>query len=74
MPDLKGLRVLPMSGAQLIRPDDSLTDGVDSKEDKARRRIEIRVRKRNVPELFSAPDPSGHNVVIQRVSGSGSNQ
>lgn len=63
MPELKGLRVLPMSGAQLIRPDDSLTDGVASKEDKARRRIEIRVRKRNVSEEDTTPDLSNEKIV-----------
>ncbi|RUW55472.1 hypothetical protein EOA32_01605 [Mesorhizobium sp. M1A.F.Ca.ET.072.01.1.1] len=39
------LNILPMSGGQLILPDDRLTDGAQSGDAPARRRIEIRVRK-----------------------------
>lgn len=47
VPTLSGLTVLPMSGAQLILPDDTLTDGAQAGDVASRRRIEIRVRKRN---------------------------
>lgn len=47
VPALSGLTVLPMSGAQLILPDDTLTDGAQAGDVASRRRIEIRVRKRN---------------------------
>lgn len=47
MPELKGFTILPMSGGQLILPGDKLTDGSQSGDVKARRRIEIRVRKSN---------------------------
>jgi flagellar motor protein MotB len=56
VPELEGLTVLPMSGAQLILPDDSLADGAQAGDVKARRRIEIRVRKRSQtsqPEITS---------------------
>ncbi len=46
-PNLKGMSILPMSGAQLILPGDRLTDGAQSGDVSSRRRIEIRVRKRN---------------------------
>lgn len=46
-PNLKGMSILPMSGAQLILPGDHLTDGAQSGDVSSRRRIEIRVRKRN---------------------------
>lgn len=46
-PGLQELTVLPMSGAQLILPDDTLTDGAQAGDVASRRRIEIRVRKRN---------------------------
>lgn len=49
VPALSGLTVLPMSGAQLILPDDTLTDGAQAGDVASRRRIEIRVRKRNDP-------------------------
>ncbi|MDX8469022.1 MULTISPECIES: hypothetical protein [Mesorhizobium] len=39
------LNILPMSGGQLILPDDRLTDGAQSGDAPERRRIEIRVRK-----------------------------
>jgi flagellar motor protein MotB len=51
LPELTGLSVLPMSGAQLILPDDRLTNGAQTGDVKERRRIEIRVRKRNQPAL-----------------------
>ncbi|MBD9541430.1 hypothetical protein IB276_18410 [Ensifer sp. ENS04] len=47
-PNLKGMSILPMSGAQLILPGDRLTDGAQSGDVSSRRRIEIRVRKRNL--------------------------
>ena len=49
-PELEGLTILPMSGAQLTLPSDRLTDGKDAGDSEGRRRIEIRVRKRNVVE------------------------
>lgn len=49
VPALTGLTVLPMSGAQLILPNDTLTDGAQTGDVASRRRIEIRVRKRNPP-------------------------
>ena len=47
VPGLVGLSILPMSGAQLILPDDTLTNGAHAGDVASRRRIEIRVRKRN---------------------------
>lgn len=46
-PELEGLTILPMSSAQLTLPSDRLTDGKDAGDSEGRRRIEIRVRKRN---------------------------
>lgn len=43
---LKGATILPMSGAQLVLPGDQLTAG-QAGDVEARRRIEIRVRRRN---------------------------
>ncbi len=55
---LKGLRVLPLSGAQLVKTDETLANGTDVQGDvKERRRIEIRLRKstpREAPK--SGPD------------------
>ena len=45
LPEFKGLNILPMSGGQLILPEDRLTDGANSGDAPERRRIEIRVRK-----------------------------
>lgn len=45
IPDFKKLNILPMSGGQLILPDDRMTDGAQAGNAPARRRIEIRVRK-----------------------------
>lgn len=45
--NLKQFTILPMSGAQLIMPGDNLADGSQSGDVPSRRRIEIRVRKRN---------------------------
>lgn len=45
MPELRQLNILPMSGGQLILPDDQLTNGAQSGDAPVRRRIEIRVRK-----------------------------
>jgi flagellar motor protein MotB len=44
---LKGATILPMSGAQLVLPGDQLTAG-QAGDVEARRRIEIRIRRRNV--------------------------
>jgi flagellar motor protein MotB len=48
-PGLKALkmRILPLSGAQLIDVNDELSTGSDQREDRNRRRIEIRVRRGN---------------------------
>lgn len=53
VPSLQKFTILPMSGAQLIMPGDTLMDGTQEGDVAARRRIEIRVRKRND---FSAGD------------------
>lgn len=45
IPAFDHLNILPMSGGQLILPDDRLTDGAQSGDAPERRRIEIRVRK-----------------------------
>ncbi|MER8786061.1 OmpA family protein [Mesorhizobium sp. M0808] len=50
-PGLKNATVLPYSAAQLILPGDRITQWV-SKDDKSRRRIEIRVRRRGTPEAL----------------------
>jgi hypothetical protein len=43
---LKGLRILPLSGAQLIKTNETLANGIDVQGDvMERRRIEIRLRK-----------------------------
>jgi flagellar motor protein MotB len=61
LPELEGLTILPMSGGQLILPGDQLTDGAQSGDVKARRRIEIRVRKRSEQQTTKAalPQASG---------------
>jgi hypothetical protein len=47
---LQGLRVLPLSGAQLVKTDETLANGMDVQGDvKERRRIEIRLRKSTPP-------------------------
>lgn len=48
-PGLRSLkmRILPLSGAQVIDVDDALSSGSDQKEDRNRRRIEIRARRAN---------------------------
>ena len=48
-PGLKALkmRILPLSGAQVIDVDDALSSGSDQREDRNRRRIEIRARRAN---------------------------
>lgn len=55
-PNLKALTILPMSGAQLTLPSDALTDGKDAGNSEGRRRIEIRVRKKN--EIVSDVTPT----------------
>jgi outer membrane protein OmpA-like peptidoglycan-associated protein len=48
-PSLKALkmRILPLSGAQVIDVNDTLSSGSDQREDRNRRRIEIRARRAN---------------------------
>ncbi|WP_143062056.1 hypothetical protein [Faunimonas pinastri] len=61
-PRLSGVAVLPLSGAQLIKPADVLTDGLAPGDSKERRRIEIRVRRQDGPAAVSmdevAPTPA----------------
>ena len=42
---LRGVTILPLSGAQMIVPVDKVADGSASKSDQSRRRIEIRLRR-----------------------------
>jgi flagellar motor protein MotB len=42
---LKGFRILPLSGAQVITTDERLSDGSSRREGPSRRRIEIRLRR-----------------------------
>lgn len=67
-PGLAGLTILPMSGAQLILPSDSLTDGAHLGDVASRRRIEIRVRKRNDLAQFADPKeiPTGRGDTVER--------
>jgi outer membrane protein OmpA-like peptidoglycan-associated protein len=44
-PRMKGITVLPLSGAQLIVPIDRAADGTSTESDQSRRRIEMRLRK-----------------------------
>ncbi len=44
-PRLRGVTILPLSGAQMIAPGDRLADGADRGDDQSRRRIEIRLRR-----------------------------
>lgn len=44
-PRLAGVRILPLSGGQMIVPVDRMADGTASTDDQSRRRIEIRLRK-----------------------------
>ncbi len=48
-PLLKGLTILPLSGAQMIVPGDKLSDGTATQSDQSRRRIEVRLRKKSKP-------------------------
>ena len=50
---MKGVTVLPLSGAQLIVPIDRAADGTATASDQSRRRIEIRLRRST--EDVSAP-------------------
>jgi flagellar motor protein MotB len=52
-PRLAGIKILPLSGAQMIVPIDTLADGTQSGNVQERRRIEIRVRRST--EVASAP-------------------
>jgi flagellar motor protein MotB len=44
-PRLRGVTILPMSGAQMIMPVDRVADGTARGDDQRRRRIEIRLRR-----------------------------
>lgn len=44
-PRLSNVRILPLSGAQMIVPVDQMADGTSPRDDRSRRRIEIRLRK-----------------------------
>jgi len=44
-PRLRGVTILPLSGAQLIVPTDRVADGTSPGDDQRRRRIEIRLRR-----------------------------
>lgn len=44
-PQLKGMKILPLSGAQMIVPVDKVADGTATQSDQSRRRIEIRLRR-----------------------------
>ncbi|WP_315921809.1 hypothetical protein [Mesorhizobium sp. SP-1A] len=66
LPELRGLTILPMSGAQLTLPSDQLTDGKDAGSSEGRRRIEIRVRKRN--EIATEPGTTGQPVRLVKPS------
>lgn len=66
LPELQGLTILPMSGAQLTLPSDQLTDGKDAGSSEGRRRIEIRVRKRN--EIATEAGTTGQPVRLVKPS------
>lgn len=59
MPELAGVTILPLSGGQMILPGDQVTDGAQLGDVRERRRIEIRVRKRESrptsPEELQVP-------------------
>lgn len=44
-PRLANVRILPLSGGQMIVPVDRMADGSSARDDQSRRRIEIRIRK-----------------------------
>lgn len=44
-PRLRNVTILPLSGAQMVVPVDRMADGTSPRDDQARRRIEIRLRK-----------------------------
>jgi len=44
-PRLRGVTILPLSGAQMIVPVDRVADGTATKSDQSRRRIEMRLRR-----------------------------
>lgn len=44
-PRLRGVTILPLSGAQMVVPIDRVADGTSRGDDQSRRRIEIRLRK-----------------------------
>ena len=44
-PRLRGITILPLSGAQMVVPVDKLADGRATSSDQSRRRIEIRLRR-----------------------------
>ncbi len=49
VPDLRPYRIVPMSGAQVILPRGTISDGSDSGDVPDRRRIEIRMRRSDSP-------------------------
>jgi flagellar motor protein MotB len=51
---MEGVRVLPLSGAQLIQTDETLTRGGETGDVQQRRRIEIRLRKSNEGQQTTA--------------------
>lgn len=44
-PRLANIRILPLSGGQMIVPVDRMADGTSPRDDQSRRRIEVRLRK-----------------------------
>lgn len=65
-PGLAGLTILPMSGAQLTLPSDNLTDGKDAGNSEGRRRIEIRVRKRNEPQKSQGDQATAQPLPLEK--------
>lgn len=45
-----GVKIVPLSGAQLILPGDVVSDGLNPDDDRNRRRIELRVRRSSSDE------------------------
>ncbi len=45
-----GVKIVPLSGAQLILPGDVVSNGLNPNDDRNRRRIELRVRRSNASE------------------------
>lgn len=47
-----GVKIVPLSGAQLILPGDVVSDGLNPDNDRNRRRIELRVRRSSGDETI----------------------